>query len=1603
MCRTLAGVIATGVAIVTLCVSAQAAPHPTTTQSFTFDASRVRIEGAMVRWVGEASVNAAAAGHPDLPSVVRIVELPADQRAVEVIVDHVETISLGTHDVQPARADHRADMSPNQRRRDPDAYRAASHLPKRWATLQLQGSMRGHRLATVEIHPVRWNPATGELIAATELSITIVTETDPSAAPLTRHRIVPATEERFRAYASRAFGGVELAGGPESGVELAGGPESAVDPAGPGPYQPTFRPTTDGSPVEYVIVTSDLLAPEFQRLADWKMQKGVRTVVRTVEWIDDTYPNGVDAAERLRFFIQDAYQNWGVLWVLLGGDTDQVPFRYAYSSLFDGENIPADYYFSCLEGNWNADADALFGEAQIDSLAGDEVDLLPEVYVGRAPASTVVEAQTFVDKILLYERDTPAGNGYPASALYAAERLFGNIHGADIAETAVNTLPSGTKVVKLYEESASYPGSIELSREATIDSVNNGFGLVHHVGHGYRNTMSLSDFSMSNANADNLTNAERQSFVFAINCSSVSIDFNTIGERWIKNPNGGAFGYYGTSRYAFVSSATFVQDEWYTAWTDTTTTESLGELCTLGRATLLPFSNTDGTFRWTVFALSLLGDPEMTLFMRNPEALEVAHADSLTIGNAPLALTVTHAGTPVEGATVAAWSASGTFARATTDVTGTANLFLNPEASGAVLITATHPNTRAYQASIEVVAPADALPYVELMEIDDDTLGNSQGDADGIADVGETLEISLFVRNRGGAPLTNATGTLSLDDPAGHVTLENAQVSYGDIAAAAQSSGIDTYRLALDLAAPEAYQPIMTLTIVADQGTFTDELPLAIHRPYVEHHAHSVDDSAGGNADGQAQAGEQFFFAVESRNTGPETSYGLGATARVLNRQTGAPEPLATVADSTAVFGDLAYDETAVGDPFDVTLDAALDIGDVWLEITFTDQTGEARVDLVDLVTPAAPDSLTAFGSPTSITLTWRPPADTDVLGYDVYRADSPGGTFTRVNHFIAQGSARYEDANLPGLTQFYYQVVARDSSFNASEPSLILGGTTNPTIAAGWPVELGQSSTSSVKLADVDADGDIEVFAASDLVYGWHGDATEIIDGDEDARTNGPLNADGYDDLRGYNATTALGDVDGDGQLELCNVSWTTREVFLWDNTGETLPGWPKALSTQYNWASPVLVDLDLDEDLEVVAFPANGGRLYAWHHDGTEVFDGDQNPATDGVLRVVDGTLFNYSSPAVANLDQDPEPEIVISTNLYSGAMPRGAVYAINPDDGSDVPGWPVHTGDGSNPSQVSSSAAIGDLDDDGFNEVIVASERSGGRLHVLRADGTDQPGWPVAVASTTPQARQPSPVVADIDWDGKFDVIYAATDGKLWVFDSDAVVRPGFPVIYRSALGTAQATESTPSVGNIDSDIELEILFGDESAKLHAFNHDGTEAAGFPIQLNAEVRSTPALGDVDDDGFVDVALCGWDANVYVWELPTSWVPTLNPWPSFRRDINNTGYFERVDVTATQEPQATPAPLALALHGANPNPFNPTTAIDFDVPAGVKERVRLDIYDVSGRLVRTLVDGVVQPGQHSAVWDGSGHRGPAQSGTYFAQLRVGRFTQSRKLVLLK
>ncbi len=106
---------------------------------------------------------------------------------------------------------------------------------------------------------------------------------------------------------------------------------------------------------------------------------------------------------------------------------------------------------------------------------------------------------------------------------------------------------------------------------------------------------------------------------------------------------------------------------------------------------------------------------------------------------------------------------------------------------------------------------------------------------------------------------------------------------------------------------------------------------------------------------------------------------------------------------------------------------------------------------------------------------------------------------------------------------------------------------------------------------------------------------------------------------------------------------------------------------------------------------------------------------------------------------------------------------------------------------------------------------------------------------------------------------------------------------------------------------------------------------------------------------------------------------------------------------VSAATQPRSLYVPgYEALLHQNVPNPFNPSTVISYELAN--TETVTLGIYDVHGRLIRTLVSRAQNAGEYKIRWDGRDDRGSAvASGVYFYRLAAGSFVETRRMVLLK
>jgi len=106
--------------------------------------------------------------------------------------------------------------------------------------------------------------------------------------------------------------------------------------------------------------------------------------------------------------------------------------------------------------------------------------------------------------------------------------------------------------------------------------------------------------------------------------------------------------------------------------------------------------------------------------------------------------------------------------------------------------------------------------------------------------------------------------------------------------------------------------------------------------------------------------------------------------------------------------------------------------------------------------------------------------------------------------------------------------------------------------------------------------------------------------------------------------------------------------------------------------------------------------------------------------------------------------------------------------------------------------------------------------------------------------------------------------------------------------------------------------------------------------------------------------------------------------------------------DMAVTNEAAGGLLPTQFQLFQNYPNPFNPTTQINFNLPE--KSKVTIQIYNVRGELISTLLNKEIEPGRHKIVWDGKNNRGVAvASGVYIYRVAAGKFKDARRMTLLK
>ncbi len=1535
-------------------------------------------------------------GAPQVPARHHLLVVPADRRVAGIFL---EPLSVHRERV-PGTLARAGDVFTSTGQRLP----AAEPGGDRWLAAASVHAWRGYQLVAVAVQPLL--PAgDGECDFLEAYAVRVEWATGGGAPDiLARERLVPGEAAESRRLLERLVDNPSALAGAARRDGL-----SVATPSGG--FSPDKTPSLSGSPVAGLIITNEAMAPAFQVLADYRTARGLPTVVATREYIVANHRRGSDLQESIRYYIQDAYAKWGVQYVLLGGDSDVLPPRIIFNSLYPANSytpIPCDLYFACLDGNWNADGDENYGQPARYEQPGDLVDFAEEVYLGRAPVSTPADAQLFVQKVIGYESQ-PAGVDWTNRVLLAAEVLFPEnyqpgatiiMDGASFAhQQYTNLIGSCTdmQALRMYETDALYPRDLPLTKASLVDTLNTGhYGIVNQIGHGYFFNMSVGDGNFTTVDADNLANEGRQFLLYGLNCASAAFDNSCLMERLLQNPGGGAVAALGSTREAFPYAVNGYQQEFF-GQLYCEGEHRVGRLVALSRLPFLAATVQNYLDRWTFESYTLLGDPALQLWSASPQPLAVTAPASLPLGQQTVNVTVTSGGAPVAGAVVCLQKAGEALAWATTDAAGQVALPVLLSSTGSASLTVTGPNLAAYTGSIAITASGRYLKITGLPLLDNGTLG-SIGNGNGVIDAGERIAFTPTYLNTGTSSASSLRGALSTTTPG--VTVLTTEVVVSNAAAGAATSAQTPILVDFAAGLPDG-RPIKFRSDVRSGTThWYSEIEVVLNAPEPEVDTLDWQDATWGDGDGMPDDGERLAVTVDLRN------FGAGTTGPLTGRLR-TQDPNVVLHDTVAAFTALGLlGQGQAASPFSLSLTSAAGGGSAWLLVT--DAYGRQLRHDFSVGRPGAPTGLVASTElgPDAILLTWEAPAGPGILGYTVYRADSPTGPWTRINRDVVERVCAYTDSGLPQLTPFHYRVAALDSSRVPSAMSAVVSKSTAPGELQGFPAGFDGETSGPLAVGDIDGNGRPEIVLASNQVWAWHHDGTEVRDGDGQALTLGQFTA-FPDGVLLELAAVTMHDLDGQPGKEfiVCQRNQGPK-VHVFRADGSHLPGWPRPLNTAtgstINWAAPAVGDIDGDGQPEIVINTVNG-MVWAWNADGTEVRDGDGNPATQGIFFTRPGAEgeWSRSGPTLIDLDGDGARDIVFGTKNDATGTKR--LLALR-HDGTYLPGFPrVVNG------AVNCDIAAGDVDGDGQPEFVFFDNWQW--LFVVRKDGTNYPGFPKLMPYPANAEWVTSPALADLDDDGWLEIVYtpnaSGLSAKLVVVSTKIAdgtsgqVRPGWPV------DLPGSSEASPVVGDLDGDGVPEIVQGigggDVGApyNLYVYHADGQPMSGFPITLTGPVRTSPVITDLDLDGDVDLVYGGWDFRCHVWDLPFAHSEAKAFWPTFKGNMRRDGVLSSPGVATVAGPAVPAAPLALDLPW--PNPFNPSVSVRLYAD-GARE-VKLAVHDVRGRRVRSLYEGRLAEGWRTVVWDGLDDGGrAAASGVYFLRAEgAGAGTATRKLVLVR
>ena len=791
-------------------------------------------------------------GKPQLPIVTRLVGIP-DRGGVRVSIEVLSSQTFPGYRVYPAQILTKDGEEDAPFVMDAGFYAEDAMYPDEGAVVGPPEIWRDVRLTRLEVRPLRYNPAQGTLIVATNLRVTVEATDEPAEHEFTRVR--RSINPRFQTMYRGAVVNFDQLGLPLNN----GG--------------------TDDPGIKYLLVTTTPALPYCQAIADYRHAQGYEVQVRALG-------PGFTTAEEIKAYISQLYNAYGLEYVLLVGDA-------YYSGGPGAVDVPMYYWVDSYSDSWYTMMD------------GPD-DYLADLAIGRIVYDGANDLTLQMNKTMSYLTAPEVSNWAEYTLLVAHQEEY------PLKYTQCK------EQIRTFNYAIQTPifgqayGGAGATNQDVINYLNaHSSGILNYRGHGSDTEWwqwgPSGSFTATHVNQ--LTNANRYFVHFDVCCDNmniVSYNGDCLAESFMKAQNA-AIAVNGAIIPSYTIPNHDYDKEFYKAIYHVGI-NNIGYASNYANITVYQVHGSIGqsnirTYLW-------LGDACIDAWTNTMQTMTVTHPAAMLIGTNTLTVN-----TGVPNALVCAQNAE-VYASGYANAVGSITLTFNPapQIPGMLTITASAHNYLTYQTQIQVIPPSGPYVVYNSCAINDAVVGNNNGQWD----YGETVDLSVGVKNVGVQTATNVNCTITTPDPL--VTILDGQEAYGNINAGDSLVVPNGFRVQVAPQVEDQHIVNFTLTAVSGTNTWESFFSCIVNAPVVIQSGLVIEDPTGNN-NGALDPGETTNFLVTVRNQGHSTVENVNAVLTSGN-------PLVTVTGNPGSYGTLAPNATGT-DSWVVVADASIPSGTV--------------------------------------------------------------------------------------------------------------------------------------------------------------------------------------------------------------------------------------------------------------------------------------------------------------------------------------------------------------------------------------------------------------------------------------------------------------------------------------------------------------------------------------------------------------------------------------------------------------------------------------------------------------------------------------------------